>query len=456
MSDTAVVVEDGTIPLGAIEKELARQLGEGEGEGEGEGKADAQTPLLRARLSNLVIYCNRSEQAETVIRAVPEIVAVHPARVLLVVGEPGAEAPLKASLNVWCQLGSKRRICSEQVTLRAGGPFVEQLPFAVRGLLIGDLPTNLWWAAGTPPPLAGHLLYDLAEHAQQIIYDSVGWTEPARGVAATCAWLTKFERGPRQGPWRVASDLNWRRLKFWRRVLAQALDPNTAPRALDTVSEVLVEHGPHAVIQAWELVSWLASRLGWKVQLGKVEPGVEIAWQVVAPHGSLRVRIRRCGACALPAAWVKRSRLSTLRCRRTCAWPWCWRAWRRRRVRWQCNRRRCRNLWRSSCPIANAIRCFARAWLSRRSLRGRCWANSPLKNGSHGLGHPIQKRACVQLDTEHYDASALTLAPCGGLCVHRIGKDHRNNQGAQWVNRTVRRCGHARAAPTTTRHTRAV
>jgi glucose-6-phosphate dehydrogenase assembly protein OpcA len=287
MSDTRGVVEDGTVPLSAIEKELARQLGEGE------DNADAQTPQLRARLSNLVIYCNRSEQADTVTRAVPEIVAVHPARVLLVVGEPGAEAPLTASLNVWCQLSNKQKICSEQVTLRAGGRFVEQLPFAVRGLLIGDLPTNLWWAAGTPPPLAGHLLYDLAEHAQQIIYDSVGWTEPARGVAATCAWLTKFERGPRQGPWRVASDLNWRRLKFWRRVLAQALDPNTAPKALETVSEVLVEHGPHAVIQAWELVSWLASRLGWEVQLGNVEPGVEIAWQVVAPHGYLRVRIRR-------------------------------------------------------------------------------------------------------------------------------------------------------------------
>ena len=55
----------------------------------------------------------------------------------------------------------------------------------------------------------------------------------------------------------------------------------------------MVEHGPHAVIQAWELVSWLASRLGWKVQLGKVEPGVEITWQVVAPHGVSRVRIRR-------------------------------------------------------------------------------------------------------------------------------------------------------------------
>lgn len=285
MSETTTVATGGTLPLNRIEQEIARQLGE--------TKADATTPLLRARLSNLVIYCNSSEQAEVVAKAVPAIVAVHPARVLLVVSDPDTDQTLTASLNVWCRLGSSQKTCSEQVTLRAGGRNVEQLPFAVRGLLIGDLPTNLWWAASVPPALAGQLLYDLAEHAQQIIYDSIGWTDPARGIAATGAWLTKFERGYEQGDWRVASDLNWRRLKFWRRMLAQTLDPNTAPWAVDTISEVLVEHGPHAVIQAWELVSWLAYRLGWTVQLGKVEPGVEIAWQVVAPHGLLRVRIRR-------------------------------------------------------------------------------------------------------------------------------------------------------------------
>jgi glucose-6-phosphate dehydrogenase assembly protein OpcA len=213
--------------------------------------------------------------------------------VLLLVDEPGADKPLTASLNVWRQSGARQRICCEQVTLRAGGARVDQLPFAVRELLIGDLPTNLWWAVPVPPPLAGHFLHDLTEHAEQIIYDSIGWVDPARGVAATSAWLSKIDRGAGQGAWRVAADLNWRRLKFWRRTLAQALDPNTAPGALESITEVLVEHGPHAVIQAWELVSWLAARLDWKVQLGKVQPGVEITWQVVAPHGLLRVRIRR-------------------------------------------------------------------------------------------------------------------------------------------------------------------
>src|SRR5579862_1736381 len=285
MSVTAQETTEYTVPLGQVEQELSRQLAQ--------SKVDGEAPVLRARLSNLVIFCNQNSQAEVVAKAVPDIVALHPARVLLLIGEAGADMPLTASLYVRPQAAGKQKLCTEQMTLRAGGRHVDQLPFAVRELLIGDLPTNLWWAAPVPPPLAGHFLYDLTENTQQVIYDSIGWMEPARGVVATSAWLAKVQHTVDEGPWRVAADLNWRRLKFWRRLLSQALDPNTAPGALESITEVLVEHGPHAVIQAWELVSWLASRLQWKVQLGKVEPGVEITWQVVAPHGLLRVRIRR-------------------------------------------------------------------------------------------------------------------------------------------------------------------
>jgi glucose-6-phosphate dehydrogenase assembly protein OpcA len=281
----AAAVEDDTVPLQQVEAELARKLAASTG-------TEAGSPTLRARLSNLVVYCNNDDAARQVVLAVPDIVAVHPARVVLLMGGSAADGPLRARLDVWCQVGGEHKICSEQITLRADAARADKLGFAVRELLIGDLPTNLWWQANVPPPFAGPLLYDLAEHAQQIIYDSIGWTEPAKGVAATSAWLTKFERGG-EHDWHVASDLNWRRLKFWRRVLAQALDPNTVPGAVESVTEVVVEHGPHAVVQAWELVSWLATRLGWKVHVGKVEPNVEIAWQVEAPHGRLRVRIRR-------------------------------------------------------------------------------------------------------------------------------------------------------------------
>lgn len=284
MSAAMPILPD-TIPLADVEDQL-RRLRTHFTE---TGQAIAQ----RAHMSNLVIFCDRAELADKVAQEIPLIQGMHPARVLLAIGAPGPEkADVAASVNVVCQGGKGRpRICTEQVTLRTQGEGITDLPYAIRGLVIGDLPINVWWVSAEPPPLAGHFLYDLADNAQQIIYDSIGWLEPARGVTATAAWLGKFEE--KGGCWRAASDLNWRRLKYWRRLLAQALDPNITPGSIDSITEVLVEHGPHAVIQAWELVSWLASRLHWQVQEGRVQPNVEITWQVQAPHGSVKVRIRR-------------------------------------------------------------------------------------------------------------------------------------------------------------------
>src|SRR6185369_11795532 len=142
-----------------------------------------------------------------------------------------------------------QHICSEQITLRTTLSGLEHLPFAVRQLLVGDLPTNLWWASTTPPPLAGPFLQDLSEEIQQIVYDSNGWPDPPRGVAAAARWIAGIESlAYHEVGWRVAADLNWRRLKHWRRLLAQALDPSSLPGALDTITEVVVEHGPHAVV----------------------------------------------------------------------------------------------------------------------------------------------------------------------------------------------------------------
>jgi glucose-6-phosphate dehydrogenase assembly protein OpcA len=250
-------------------------------------------PVQRVRMSNLLIYCGNLALAESVAEQVPDVVMVHPARVILLVADAGAPPGITAGINVRCRpVGRDLQAFSEQVTLRAGEGMVERLPFAVRTLLVGDLPTNLWWATPQPPPMAGPLLYELAENAQQIMYDSIGWPQPALGVAATASWLESIERTEALR-WRVASDLNWRRLKYWRRIVAQALDPGTAPGVAESLTEIQLEHGPHAVVQAWELASWLTTRLGWKVQGGKARDNVEMIWRFIGPHGETRVRIRR-------------------------------------------------------------------------------------------------------------------------------------------------------------------
>ena len=273
------------VELRYIERELMSQMKVGQG--------TDKAPVQRVRMSNLVIYCGSLALAEAVAEQVPDVVTVHPARVLLLVADAGAPPGITAGVNVRCRVIDKDlQLCSEQVTLRASEGMVERLPFAVRALLIGDLPTNLWWATPQPPPMAGPLLLELAENAQQIMYDSIGWPQPALGVAATAGWLESIERTDALR-WRVASDLNWRRLKYWRRMVTQALDPGSQPGAAESLTEIQLEHGPHAVVQAWELASWLTTRLGWKVQAGKAHDNVEMVWRFVGPNCDARVRIRR-------------------------------------------------------------------------------------------------------------------------------------------------------------------
>ena len=287
MSDPTTIPEPGTpasliVPLRDVERELNRRMKALQGAG----------PMQRARMSNLVIFCNSLEQSIMVNEQIPAISAVHPSRTILLIGEPGPTKEMTARVSVRpIGEGSKRYTCAEMVTLHAAGPAVERLPFAVRALLIGDLPVNLWWEANVPPPLAGSLLLELAETAQQIIYDSIGWPDPARGMAATAAWMEQIQRAG--GRWRVASDLNWRRLKYWRRLLTQALEPTAAAGAAESATEIVVEHGPHASIQAWLLASWLSQRLEWRVQAGRFTPGVEMAWKFQTKKGDAMVRVRR-------------------------------------------------------------------------------------------------------------------------------------------------------------------
>lgn len=279
--------QSAAVCLAAVEDELNQRIST--------LQTDPDQVVMPARMSNLIIYCDSAELARDVNGMIPRIMALHPARVLLLLAEPDAhDNDLTTTVTVRAQPGREKRVfCCEQINLHACGTAVAKLPFVVWALIVGDLPINLWWASAVPPPLGGVLFHDLAENAEQVVFDSLGWADPPRGMAAVANWIAHLEKTPRTLRWRLADDLNWRRLKSWRRILSQALDPATAPGFLEAVTEVTLEHGPRAVIQAWELVSWLAARLGWRVETGHVQPGVEMAWQFRAPQGPVRVRILR-------------------------------------------------------------------------------------------------------------------------------------------------------------------
>jgi glucose-6-phosphate dehydrogenase assembly protein OpcA len=270
-------------PLAGIEGELTRQLAEGH---------DPAAPLLRARMSNLLIYCADERAAEQVRAELPALVTVHPARVLLVVAQAEGDDTLSAAVAAWCQIDEGHRVCTEEISLRVGGRRLPGLSFAVRALVVGDMPTNLWWTPDVPPPGAGPVLNELTRQAEQLVYDSTGWDDRARGFPAVARWLPDFERPAVAGPRRRACDLNWLRLRPWRRLLAQALDPAAVPGLLDAVTEVIFLHGPQAAARAWLLAGWVVSRLGWEVGTAHPTEG-GLTWDLSTAVRTVRLVLLR-------------------------------------------------------------------------------------------------------------------------------------------------------------------
>lgn len=245
--------------------------------------------VTRASMSNLIVVCDHREQADGLADSVALLIQRHPARVLLLSAGAGRAQPVLAEVLVHSrQLENGFRLCHEQILVEFHAGDVDRVASVVRPLLIGDLPTALWWAGSGPPTSTGPLFDLLADLSDQVIYDSVGWPDPARGVQSMARWV----KGRRE----TVFNLAWRRLKPWRRIIAQVLDPAVAPGALRRIDSVDIVHGPRALSMAWLLTGWLAARLGWVADEGKVRSTSEVGWNFRTGTGTVRIAIRRTDA----------------------------------------------------------------------------------------------------------------------------------------------------------------
>jgi glucose-6-phosphate dehydrogenase assembly protein OpcA len=248
--------------------------------------------VTRAVMSNLVIYAASPDLTDKLPDEIGHIVQSHPARVLLLRTDPHqTDRAVEAHVSALCRLvGSGRQVCSEYITVEATEQALRRLPYTVRSLLLGDLPTSLWWATRQAPPLAGEIFADLAGMSDQVIYESLAWSDPVEGMVVTADWALGGQANL------AVADLEWRRLKQWRRLISQNLDPEITPGALDQITELRVQHGPHALPKAWLLIGWLASRLGWRPAGAKVEPGHDITWKFQAGRPIQAVALRQAKA----------------------------------------------------------------------------------------------------------------------------------------------------------------
>jgi glucose-6-phosphate dehydrogenase assembly protein OpcA len=234
----------------------------------GGGTSEDDVAVLRARVANLLVFVANAELLDEAHEMMLELTTIHPSRVLMMLGartEPDLD--IEMSVESFCETDKRtgaKRLCCEEVTLKAQGSFVAELPSAALPLLVSDISTFLWWrdVAQTTDKVFSSLL----RATDRLVIDSAEFEDTQRDLVEVNN-LFAGGHSLRVG----ISDLNWARLTFWRGLLADFYDVPAYQVWLENIDRVRIdyvgpERAPETIApQALLIAGWLASRLGWEL-----------------------------------------------------------------------------------------------------------------------------------------------------------------------------------------------
>jgi glucose-6-phosphate dehydrogenase assembly protein OpcA len=214
---------DVRVDITAIEKSLS-ELWRGE-------KKEGDHAVTRAALWNVVAHTASSDHhalaSETLCRAAAAV----PQRTIVVRANPSADADLASWISANChRIGGGQQVCSEEISIVAGGEYIHRVPPVVNALLIPDMPVAVWWL-GDLPNENERYVEALLEPADRLIIDSVFFDSPGDlALVSRVAAQTTTE----------PADLNWVRLEEWRTAAASVFDPPAMRGRLRQIRQVRV------------------------------------------------------------------------------------------------------------------------------------------------------------------------------------------------------------------------
>lgn len=217
-------------------REAWTQVGETDAHGHG---------VLRACSMTLLVLSSRDDDPQRLGETLAGLMRSHPSRTIVLRRCEGAgRLEGRALVQCWMPFGRRQQICCEQIELHCTPDQMQGAMSAVLGLLVPDLPVNVWmreraWC-GAP----------LLQLAHKVIVDGLALGQPR------------------------ASDLAWTRLTPTRQAFARAWTPG---------GEVAIRHpGPRRPMEAVYLAAWLRARLGpaQRIRLAADDPGspVVLEW----------------------------------------------------------------------------------------------------------------------------------------------------------------------------------
>lgn len=191
------------------------------------------TPVARSLTLNLVTYVDRPEASGEVAKILGDVAGTHSIRAVTLIEDATVdEAAPQAFISPDCA-GSADAFC-EEVFVRVNPHASGAASSVVLALLAADVPIYLWWRGDSP--FGRPLFRSLAPLVKKIVVDSMRFGD-------TSAALDTLRRLAERRTGHVAvADLNWKRVKPWRQVVAACFDDPQVLRLIGGFDKCRIEY----------------------------------------------------------------------------------------------------------------------------------------------------------------------------------------------------------------------
>jgi glucose-6-phosphate dehydrogenase assembly protein OpcA len=250
---------------------------------------DKHSSVLRACSLNLILYSEAANAESEGGNILDDISINNPCRALLAISRPSEKSQIEAWVSARCHLGGgSKQICCEQITVLSEGQGPEELASAVLPLLVADLPAFLWWRSAN---LQADRLKPYVSALDRLIVDSQLSANDKNFLATIQPIIKGNDRQV------LLSDLNWRRLHAFRKIIAQIFESSQLqPSDLNKISQLEITYTGEnnngqqefncATAQSWLLLGWFAARLGWQKTKGlafrKDKQDIQVTFTAIA------------------------------------------------------------------------------------------------------------------------------------------------------------------------------
>jgi glucose-6-phosphate dehydrogenase assembly protein OpcA len=284
----AIAGHDVRVDYNSIEQTLA-ELWRGE---KNEGEA-----VTRAALWNVVAHASSSEHHTKASEVLGRASMAVPQRTIVIRTDPDGPPEMVSWISANCHLlGAGKQVCSEEISIVAGGDRVDRVAPLVHALLIPDMPVAFWWVGDLPHENAAYVR-SLLGPADRLSVDSVHFDSPD-----DLALVHRIGETTGTAP----ADLNWVRLDEWRAATASVFDPPEMRGRLKTLREIRINADVTdasyfgETVEALFFASWLIAQAGLGVDDSGNVPDLACSFEfrTAETRGLMRVDLEMDGSSA--------------------------------------------------------------------------------------------------------------------------------------------------------------